>query len=111
MSDGPTGDEFDNRRHLGHRSWQEQCMMGEGDEDKTREQLVDEVRAFRAETAALRGRVACLEAVQQFLARLLEYTPAPALRYRPRWPPSPGQLGLGGVVGAAPRGSRRPHGG
>ena len=72
MSDGPTGDEFDNRRHLGHRSWQEQCMMGEGDEGKTREQLVDEVRAFRAETAALRGRVACLEAVQQFLARLLD---------------------------------------
>ena len=38
MSDGPTGDEFDNRRHLGHRSWQEQCMMGEGDEGKTRGQ-------------------------------------------------------------------------
>ena len=77
MSDGPTGHEFDNRRHLGHRSWQEQCMMGEGDEGKTREQLVDEVRAFRAETAALRGRVACLEAVEQFLARLLDRTPAP----------------------------------
>ena len=37
----------------GHRSWQEQCMMGEGDEGKTREQLVDEARAFRAQTAAL----------------------------------------------------------
>ena len=24
--------------HLGHRSWQEQCMMGEGDEGKTRGQ-------------------------------------------------------------------------
>lgn len=110
MSDGPTGHEFDNRRHLGHRSWQEQCMMGEGDEGKTREQLVAEVRAFRAETAALHGTSPAWRrsnsSWRDCWTALPRRSTLPTAMAALAWSTGPGRS-----CGGCPRGSRRPHGG
>src|SRR3954452_16417216 len=43
------------------------CTMGADDPGKTREQLIEEVRALRTETAALRERHAVLQAVTDFI--------------------------------------------